>query len=112
MRFERRFAASQLPFEAEIRWVERASDLVEVLAPRSWTTARVEAWLDWADGLPADFPDGTPAHLGPDARIYPLLACGPDRHARRLASWGLALNVFASAEDAEAFRSELFAALA
>ena len=112
MRFERRFAASQSPFEAEIRWVERASDLVEVLAPPSWTTARVEAWLDWADTLPGDYPDGTPAHLGPEAKAYPLLACGPDNYARRLAAWGLALGVFVDAEEAEAFRSELFAALA
>ncbi|MBV9994194.1 MAG: ribonucleotide reductase [Caulobacteraceae bacterium] len=112
MRHERRFARPQLPYEPEIRWVERASDLVEVLAPPSWTTARVEAWLDWADGLPTDYPEGAPDWLGPEAKGDPLLAGGPDRYARRLAAWGLALGLFDDALAAEAFRDALFAAVA
>jgi ribonucleoside-diphosphate reductase alpha chain len=112
MRLEPRFSAAPLPFAPEIRWVERAAELAEVAAPPSWTTARVEAWLDWADSLPLDVPAGTPPSLSLDARIDPLLAGGPDRYARRLAAWGLALGVFADAAGAVVFRDELFAALA
>src|SRR5262249_2662032 len=43
---------------------------------------------------------------------HPLLASGPDRYARRLAAWGLALGVFEGLAAAECFRAELFAALA
>ena len=111
MRSPARFAATPLPYAPEIRWVERAAELVETAAPPHWTTARVEAWLDWADRLPADLPPGTPSALalgGAD----PLLAGGPDRYARRLAAWGLALGVFEAEAEALAFRAELFAALA
>ncbi|MDO8380541.1 ribonucleotide reductase [Phenylobacterium sp.] len=44
------------PARIERRPLERADSVVEVLAPAGWTDARVEAWLDWADGdtdLPA-----------------------------------------------------------
>jgi ribonucleoside-diphosphate reductase alpha chain len=105
-----RFSAAPLPFEAEIRWVERASELAEVAAPPAWTTARVEAWLDWADGLPTDVPAGTPASLAL-ADADPLLSGGPDRYARRLAAWGLALGAFEHDAAAQLFRAELFAAL-
>src|ERR1700690_3643434 len=90
MRLEPRFSAAPLPFAPEIRWVERAAELAEVAAPPSWTTARVEAWLDWADSLPLDAPAGTPPTLALEVGIDPLLAGGPDRYARRLAAWGLA----------------------
>jgi len=63
MRLEPRFSAAPLPFAPEIRWVERAAELAEVAAPPSWTTVRVEAWLDWADSLPLDVPAGTPPTL-------------------------------------------------
>ena len=33
----------------EQRTLERAASVAEVLAPASWTDARVEAWLDWLD---------------------------------------------------------------
>src|SRR5271168_2694982 len=93
MRLDRRFSAVPLPFEPEIRWVERASELAEVAAPPAWTTARVEAWLDWADRLPADLPPEAPESLAL-AAADSLLGGGPDRHARRLAAWGLALGMF------------------
>jgi ribonucleoside-diphosphate reductase alpha chain len=112
MRLDRRFSAAPLPFAPEIRWVERAAELAEVAAPPAWTTARVEAWLDWADGLPLDVPAGTPAPLALETGIDPLLAGGPDRYARRLAAWGLALGVFEDTVTAIVFRDELFAALA
>ena len=112
MRLEPRFSAAPLPFAPEIRWVERAAELAEVAAPPSWTTARVESWLDWADGLPLDVPAGTPPTLALDLGVDPLLAGGPDRYARRLAAWGLALGVFEDLAGAIVFRDELFAALA
>ncbi len=107
----RRFSLTPLPFEPQVRWVERASEIVEVAAPPAWTTARVEAWLEWADDLPDDVPPGTPSALAMEG-ADPLLSGGPDRYARRLAAWGLALGVFADLSEAECFRAELFAALA
>ena len=44
------------PARIERRLLERATGMVEVLAPQAWTDAQVEAWLDWAGGdtdLPA-----------------------------------------------------------
>ena len=112
MRLDRRFSTAPLPFAPEIRWVERAAELAEVAAPPSWTTARVEAWLDWADSLPLDVPAGTPPTLALETGVDRLLAGGPDRYARRLAAWGLALGVFEDVATAVVFRDELFAALA
>jgi len=111
MRFQKRFADQALP-EAELRWIERAHELAEVLAPRAWTTARVEAWVDWADSLPADYPPGLTDRLAPTGRFKGLLAQGPDRYAHRLAAWGFALGVFAKPADAETFAEELFALIA
>jgi ribonucleoside-diphosphate reductase alpha chain len=88
------------------REVERPGEIAEVLAPRGWTGARVEAWLDWADTLPTDEPPGeVPAALAHAAD--PLLAGGPDGYARRLALWGWALGYFEAAADADAFRRML-----
>ena len=42
----------------------------------------------------------------------PLLAGGPDRYARRLAAWGLALGLIDDEAAALDFRADLFAALA
>ena len=112
MRLEPRFSAAPLPFEPDIRWVERASELAEVAAPPAWTTARVESWLEWADALPLDVPARTPPTLALEVGVDPLLAGGPDRYARRLAAWGLALGVFEDTAAAVIFRDELFAALA
>jgi ribonucleoside-diphosphate reductase alpha chain len=112
MRLDRRFSDAPLAFGPEIRWIERASELAEVAAPPHWTTARVEAWLDWADGLPADLPPDAPDAFSLADGFHPLLAGGPDRYARRLAAWGLALGVFEDEAAAGLFRAELFAALA
>jgi ribonucleoside-diphosphate reductase alpha chain len=95
-----------------LRRIERPDRVEDVLAPRAWTSARVEAWTDWAQSLGADFPPADlPDSLRPDAPYDPLLAEGPDRYARRAAAWGLHLGVFADAEDALAFRGALFASL-
>src|SRR5258706_8038775 len=112
MRFQPRLANGAPAPDAEMRWVERAHELIEVLAPRHWTTARVEAWLSWADALPTDYPQiDLPETLSPDAPFAPLLAAGPDRYVRRLAAWGLALGHLDSFEDAAAFHGELMALL-
>jgi ribonucleoside-diphosphate reductase alpha chain len=112
MRFQPRLASGAKLPEAEMRWVERAHELIEVLAPRSWTTARVEAWLAWSDDLPTDFPFlALPEGLAPDAAYASLLAEGPDRYARRLAAWGWALGYFDAPDDALAFHGELTALL-
>jgi ribonucleoside-diphosphate reductase alpha chain len=112
MRLYRRPPPDSGPPEAEVRWVERSNELVEVLAPSTWTTARVEAWLDWADALPDDYPDEIAPALAPSEAPHPLLLGGPDRQARRLAAWGLALGVFDSVDEATGFRDDLFAAYA
>ena len=109
MRFDRRFSLAEPGPAPEIRWVERANELTEALAPAAWTTGRVEGWLDWADALPGDFPTDAPAFLA-ETQGSSLLAGGPDRQSRRLAAWGLALGVFEDGEAAQAFRAELFAA--
>jgi ribonucleoside-diphosphate reductase alpha chain len=110
MRFQTR-PAFHLPAPAlHTRQVERAAELVDVVAPRDWTAARIEAWLSWADGLPTDYPPGDlPAGLSPDERFDPLLGAGPDRYARRLAAWGWALGLFDADDDAEAFGRDLLA---
>jgi ribonucleoside-diphosphate reductase alpha chain len=113
MRFQTRPAFHAHAPGAQTRRIERASELVEVVAPRDWTGARIEAWLSWADGLPADYPPGDlPAGLTPDAPFDPLLGAGPDRWARRLAAWGWTLGLFDAAADAEVFGGDLFALLA
>lgn len=94
------------------RLIETRSGEIEVLAPRDWTSPRVEAWLDWAADLPCDHPPRAPEDLGAAGEVDPLLAGGPDRYARRLAAWGLALGVFPSAGEAVSFRRDLFDALA
>ncbi|MGH6972068.1 MAG: hypothetical protein ACREEQ_10705, partial [Caulobacteraceae bacterium] len=110
MRFDRRFSGFAPKPPAARCPLERADRIVEVLAPESWTSARTEAWLDWAETLPSDTPGQTPASLlkaaGDD-----LLGGGPDRHARRLAAWGLALGFFEDEAAALAFGEELVGAM-
>ena len=52
--------------ETESRVIDRAGATIEVFAPRHWTTARIDAWLDWAEALPADYPiaQAAPAETG------------------------------------------------
>ncbi|HEX2560846.1 ribonucleotide reductase [Phenylobacterium sp.] len=77
----------------ERRTLERAGVVVEVLAPSAWTNARLEAWLDWAGGEPADLP----------AAIF--------RFAEDLVQKGEALGLFAAPRDRAAFRRDLGAAM-
>jgi ribonucleoside-diphosphate reductase alpha chain len=97
--------------EFEQREIERAGGVDLVVAPRDWTAARVEAWLDWGEALAADYPPpyfvrALPEALAPDSPLDPALGGGPDRYARRTAAWGLALGLM-DAEAALAFRDSL-----
>jgi len=113
MRFDNKAFAGLGPLDLAERTVERAGGFTQVLAPRDWTGTRVEAWLDWADELAADYPDASlvPESLGADGGVDPLLGGGPDRYARRAAARGLAAGLFDCEQDALAFRDGLFASL-
>lgn len=76
----------------ERRTLERASTVAEVLAPASWTDARVEAWLDWL-GEDADLP----------AAVF--------RYAEHLVQLGDGLGLFETARARGAFRRDLGAAM-
>ncbi len=84
--------------ELTVREIERADTVAEVLAPASWTSARVEAWLDWADSL--GDADGDAALWG-----------GPARWASAVAAKGRAQGRFAKPKDAALFESALRDAL-
>ena len=95
----------------EQRRIERPGGVDQVIAPRDWTAARIEAWLDWADTLPADYPAmELPEALRPGSELDSALGSGPDRYARRAAAWGLALKLF-DTESALGFREALLASL-
>jgi ribonucleoside-diphosphate reductase alpha chain len=113
MRFERWFSGPErFSLVRDVRRIERAGRIDRVETPRDFGAAAVEAWLDWAETLPHDFPKDAPEALSPDRPFDRLLGQGPARYARRLAAWGLAAGVFAAAEDAEVFADELFATIA
>jgi ribonucleoside-diphosphate reductase alpha chain len=95
----------------ETRQIERAQGVAPALAPRDWTAARIEAWLDWAEALPGDYPAiDLPESLKGSNPFHPALGEGPDRYARRAAAWSLALGLF-DAAGALAFRDALFRSL-
>jgi len=73
MRFVRRLSRGPKA-EVELRTVETAGALNGVLAPKGWSDARVEAWLDWAEAQPADMPDAYPKTLAEDPAGDPVLA--------------------------------------
>ncbi len=102
MRFARRLA-KRTPPELELRTVETADALHGVLAPRGWTSARVEAWLDWAEAATID--------AGPPTRDG-LLAGGPERFAAAITQRAAALGVFDRKPDGSAFQAELQTLLA
>jgi ribonucleoside-diphosphate reductase alpha chain len=102
----------RMPVEFEPRLIERANAVVEVAAPRAWTSARVEAWLDWSDGLPTDLPNPErPPALWANGGEDVLLGGGPFAYARRAAAWGWALGYFETLDAAVAFRDELVIAM-
>ncbi|WP_240623381.1 TSCPD domain-containing protein [Brevundimonas lutea] len=97
-----RFAPRLATVAMEARAVERPGAIVTVTAPTAWTSARIEAWLDWAATLAADLPPG--ATQWPETADP--LAAALDRWSHRLAAWATALNVVAP-DQAEAFADEL-----
>ncbi len=109
MRFESRFASSGVGMLAlAARTVERPGGVVEVEAPTAWTTAQLEAWLDWAEAAP--FPEGDlaiPASFGET-----VLDAAPARYARGLAARGWSLGLFDSLGDAGRFADEIVAMIA
>ena len=102
MRFDPVLEDGPIPVSA--RWIERAGRMQPVQAPASWTTARIEAWLDLLDA----FPSG-PRDTSTDAEA--LLTGAADRHALRLAVAGLDQGVLTDAAEAEGFRLAVKAAL-
>ena len=95
----------------EAREIERADRVIRVVAPAGWSDARVEAWLDWHDQSPDDWPrlEGAPARAS--AAGPPVLDGALDRWSARLAAWGRFTGVFPSSADAETFASELVASV-
>ncbi len=99
MRFPSRFAA---PLQSALREVERPDGVDQVLAPASWSSAQIEAWLDWADALglePQDDPDR-------------LLNGALDAWAARVAELGRREGLFESRRDEAAFAADLAATMA
>jgi len=101
MRFVRRLAKRAGP-ELELRTVETADALHGVLAPRGWTSPRVEVWLDWAETVP---------EVAGEVTLAGALAGGPERYARRMAAQAEALGLFERKTDISAFQAELLAVL-
>jgi ribonucleoside-diphosphate reductase alpha chain len=109
MRFEANWSRAPEPLPTAPRLIERPGGVVEVVAPIAWTSARVEAWLDWAAALPTDYPTGDlPTALAPEQPHDPLLGQGPARYARRLGAWGWRLGLFESEADAGEFVDAIF----
>ena len=112
MRFQSRLP-TDTELDAVIRWVERPSCSAEVLAPRAWTGPQIEAWLDWAQTLPAGYPAGeAPEALRAERPVGALLGGALERYARRIAAWGFASGVFERPEYALAFQNDLIASMA
>jgi ribonucleoside-diphosphate reductase alpha chain len=99
-------AAEDLALEP--REIERADRIAQVIAPAAWTNARVEAWLDWSEGLSRTLPGTEAASSGAAEAV---LDGGPARYARALSSAGLAQGVFTSAAEARRFQHAILACL-
>ena len=95
----RPYGAGSATVEWTAREVERADSVVTVLAPQGWTSARVEAWLDWAGSLGAE----TLPALDPSAP----LGGGPAAWARALAAKGRSQGRFTRPRGAAQFESAL-----
>ncbi len=107
MRVPTRFVPLAAAVRRTARIVERAGRFVEVQAPADWSTARLDAWLDWADRRPTDLPRIAAA---PGAAI-PDPVDAIDDWARRHAAWGRAIGLFSGARETETFAAELSAAV-
>jgi len=108
MRFERRFHHGLAGLGLAPRVLDRRD--APVLVPEGWTTARVEAWLDWAAPQPDDLPQEAPVPP-PEDGYEDALDGAPLAYADRLAAWGWAMGLFDRIQDAAAFRDDVFASL-
>ncbi len=112
MRFE-----SRIPFAREVpvalREIERPSMVAQALAPRDWTSAQIEAWLDWAE-LPAAGTGGLgwPGPTGEPDPADQLLDGALAHYAGRLTLRGWTLGLFDDEAEATAFRAGLLSSLA
>ena len=74
MRFDRWFSTPErFSLAREARRIERSGRIDRVEAPRDLGSAAAEAWLDWAETLPLDFPKPTPPELSPERPYDRLL---------------------------------------
>ena len=108
MRIKPRFAPLAANVALEPRLIERPGVMAPTLAPADWSDARVESWLDWADALPTDLPQDATA-LDEDHGAW--MQGAAERWAHRLAAWGCAQGLFATASAAAVFAEELSASL-
>ena len=90
MRIKPRFAPLAATVALEPRLIERPGAMTSTLAPADWSDARVEAWLDWAESLPADLPANGQDDAALDEDHAAWLDGAADRWAHRLAAWGRA----------------------
>jgi ribonucleoside-diphosphate reductase alpha chain len=110
MRFESKFAPSgERNVALATRTLERPDGVVEVEAPAHWTTAQLEAWLNWAETLPTAPLESDFAIAAPLGRAS--LGNAPLRYAHGLAARGWSLGLFASPEDASRFIDGIVATL-
>ena len=112
MRFE-----SRVPFAREVpaalRQIERPLAVLEVLAPRDWTSAQIEAWLDWAETQAGAGPElGWPAGSDDEDLAEQMLDGAFARYAGRLTARGWSLGLFDDEAEAGAFRGALISSLA
>src|SRR6185312_14068 len=102
MRFE-----SSVPFAREVpvalREIELASAVVEVVAPRDWTSAQIEAWLAWADRSALVGPGEDPSGEALNGAL--------GAYADRITDKGRALGLFDDEESAGNFREAVLASL-
>jgi ribonucleoside-diphosphate reductase alpha chain len=113
MRFDPRTEESQAIDQGlDDRWIDRMDDVILVKAPRDWSSARLDSWLDWGRSQPADVPKSDlPKSLSLTHPLAPALDEGPARYARRLAAFGFELNLFSDLDEAKAFEQALWVSM-
>ncbi len=97
MRFPRRLAERSAAVQTPPRHIERGGVIVERQVPEGWTTARLEAWLDWAEGVRLPCDDGVQQ--------------AAEAYGEELARSGATLGLFGDAQEARRFRGEIEASL-
>ncbi|HLK23058.1 MAG TPA: ribonucleotide reductase [Caulobacteraceae bacterium] len=90
-----------------MRAADRGGFERNVFAPARWTRAQLDAWLDWAEALPAGPNEGPPAEAAGES----FLGGAPARWARSLRAHGLSGGLFDTPGDADRFVDELLGCL-